>query len=287
MSRGHWKTTTFTGALRLTGMTAPTVLDGAMNGVAFLAYIEQALAPTLNPGDVVIMDDLPAHKAADVRQFIEVTGATLTYLPPYSPDFNPIEMAFAKLKSPIRAQAERTVSTLWNTVDDIIDLVALGFTLIYNASEVVNFAQGEFVTIGGMTTAILYEAGTTLWLAALFVILATVLVGIALNKLAVELARGASVIALIITIGASIFLSGSAEVIFDKQFHRFPSFSGDTPIEIGGATIVPQSLWVLASATAIFALLSSSPAPWWRARCWRRRTITWRLSWSASIPASS
>ncbi len=119
---GHWKITTFTGALRLTGMTAPTVLDGAMNGVAFLDYIEQALAPTLNPGDVVIMDDLPAYKAAGVRQFIEVTGATLTYLPPYSPDFNPIEMAFAKLKSLIRAKAKRTVSTLWNTVGDIIGL---------------------------------------------------------------------------------------------------------------------------------------------------------------------
>ncbi len=118
----HWKTTTFTGALRLTGMTAPMVLDGAMNGVAFLAYLEQALAPTLNPGDVVIMDDLPAHKAASVRQAIEATGATLNYLPPYSPDFDPIEMAFAKLKSLIRATAERTGSTLWNTVGDIIGL---------------------------------------------------------------------------------------------------------------------------------------------------------------------
>ncbi len=119
---GHWKITTFTGGLRLTGMTAPMVLDGAMNGVAFLACIEQALAPTLNPGDVLIMDDLPAHKAAGVRQAIEATGATLNYLPPYSPDFNPIEMAFAKLKSLIRAKAERSVSTLWNTVGDIIGL---------------------------------------------------------------------------------------------------------------------------------------------------------------------
>ncbi len=103
-------------------MTAPTVLDGAMNGVAFLAYIEQALAPTLNPGDVVIMDDLPAHKAAGVRQAIEATGATLTYLPPDSPDFDPIAMAFAKLKLLICAKAERSVSTLWNTVGDIIGL---------------------------------------------------------------------------------------------------------------------------------------------------------------------
>lgn len=101
---GHWKTTTFTGALRLTGMTAPMVLDGAMNGVAFLAYVEQALVPTLSPGDVVIMDNLPAHKAAGVREAIEAAGAELRFLPPYSPDFNPIEMAFAKLKSVLRAK---------------------------------------------------------------------------------------------------------------------------------------------------------------------------------------
>ncbi len=142
------------------------------------------------------------------------------------------------------------------TVGAIYALVALGFTLIYNASEVVNFAQGEFVMIGGLGTAILYEAGTPLWLAALAAILAAVVVGIALNKLAVEPARGAPVIALIIiTIGASIFLSGSAEIIFDKQFHRIPAFSGEEPIAIGGATILPQSLWVLGGATAIFALL--------------------------------
>ncbi len=90
--------------------------------MARYTYSEQALAPSLNPGDVAIMDDLPAHKAAGVRQAIEATGATLTYLPPCSPDFNPIEMAFAKLKSPIRAKAERSVSTLWNNVGDIIGL---------------------------------------------------------------------------------------------------------------------------------------------------------------------
>jgi hypothetical protein len=86
---GHWKTTTFTGALRLTGMTAPFVYDGAMNGNVFLAYVEQVLVPTLSEGDVVVMDNLPAHKAAGVRDAIEAAGASLLYLPPYSPDFNP------------------------------------------------------------------------------------------------------------------------------------------------------------------------------------------------------
>ena len=93
---GHWKTTTFTGALRLSGMTAPMVLDGPMNAEAFRAYVEQVLAPTLQPGDVVVMDNLPAHKSVAIRTAIEATGASLSYLPPYSP---PIENAFAKLKS--------------------------------------------------------------------------------------------------------------------------------------------------------------------------------------------
>lgn len=117
---GHWKTTTFTGALRLTGMTAPMVLDGAMNGAAFLAYVEQALVPTLSPGDIVVMDNLPAHKAAGLREAIESAGAELLYLPPYSPDVNPIEMAFSKLKALLRAKAERTVDALWNSVGDLI-----------------------------------------------------------------------------------------------------------------------------------------------------------------------
>ena len=104
---GHWKTTTFTAGLRLRGMTAPMVLDGPMNGPAFLAYVEQVLAPTLAPDDVVVMDNLPAHKAAAVRAAIEAEGARLLYLPPYSPDFNPIEMAFAKLKSNLRKVAAR------------------------------------------------------------------------------------------------------------------------------------------------------------------------------------
>jgi transposase len=118
---GHWKTTTFTGALRLSGMTAPMVLDGAMNGDAFRAYVTHVLAPTLSPGDVVIMDNLPAHKASGVREAIEAAGATLRYLPPYSPDFNPIENAFSKLKAMLRARAERTVQALWNAVGEVIE----------------------------------------------------------------------------------------------------------------------------------------------------------------------
>ncbi len=118
---GHWKTTTFAGALRLTGMTAPFVHDGAMNGNVFLAYVEQVLVPTLTPGDVVIMDNLPAHKTAGVRDVIEKLGATLLFLPPYSPDFNPIENAFSKLKAMLRAKAERTINALWDAVGSLID----------------------------------------------------------------------------------------------------------------------------------------------------------------------
>ena len=117
---GHWKTTTFVGALRLTGLTAPMVLDGAMNGRAFLAYVRQALAPTLEPGDVVIMDNLPAHKMPAVRAAIEAVGAQLFLLPPYSPDMNPIEMAFAKLKALLRQNPKRTVESLWRKVGQLI-----------------------------------------------------------------------------------------------------------------------------------------------------------------------
>ena len=113
---GHWKTTTFTGALRLDGMTAPMVLDGPMNRVAFQAYIEQVLAPTLRRGDTVIMDNLSAHKGVEVRRAIEAAGATLCYLPPYSPDFNPIENAFSKLKAFLRKAAARTIDDLWDGI---------------------------------------------------------------------------------------------------------------------------------------------------------------------------
>ena len=115
---GHWKTTTFTGALRLDGMTAPMVLDGPMNGVAFQAYVGLVLVPTLTPGDIVVMDNLPAHKSALVRTLIEAAGAHLLYLPPYSPDFNPIENAFSKLKSILRKAAARTIPTLWTAIGE-------------------------------------------------------------------------------------------------------------------------------------------------------------------------
>jgi transposase len=118
---GHWKTTTFTGALRLTGMTAPSVYDGAMNGTVFLAYVEQVLVPTLETGDIVIIDNLPAHKAAGVHEAIRRAGARLLFLPPYSPDFNPIENAFAKLKALLRARAEHSITASWDAVGTLID----------------------------------------------------------------------------------------------------------------------------------------------------------------------
>ena len=120
MPHGHWKTTTFVGALRLSGMTAPMVLDGPMNGAWFLAYVQQVLAPTLKPGDVVIMDNLAAHKSAPVRDAIEAVGARLLYLPPYSPDLNPIENAFAKLKTLLRKAAARSIDQLWDAIARII-----------------------------------------------------------------------------------------------------------------------------------------------------------------------
>ena len=120
---GHWKTTTFVGALRLSGMTAPMTLDGAMTGAAFLAYVEQLLVPTLSKGDIVIMDNLPAHKPPAIREAIEKTGAHFAFLPPYSPDFNPIEMAFSKIKAHLKKAAARTVTTLWEAIRDAIDAV--------------------------------------------------------------------------------------------------------------------------------------------------------------------
>jgi len=113
---GHWQTTTFVGALRATGMTAPMVLDGAMDGAAFEAYVKEVLASTLRPGDIVVMDNLPAHKRAQIRIAIEAAGAQLMYLPPYSPDLNPIEMAFAKLKAALRKAAARSLEALWQAI---------------------------------------------------------------------------------------------------------------------------------------------------------------------------
>ncbi len=117
---GHWKTTTFVGALRLTGMVAPMVLDGPINGHAFQAYVDQVLVPELKPGDIVVMDNLGSHKGAAVRSAIEKARASLLYLPPYSPDFNPIENAFAKLKALLRKAAERTVEGLWTKIGDLL-----------------------------------------------------------------------------------------------------------------------------------------------------------------------
>jgi transposase len=118
---GHWKTSTFVAALRYDGITAPCVLDGAMNGEFFRAYVEQFLAPTLKAGDIVIMDNLSSHKIAGIEQAIAARGAQLLYLPPYSPDLNPIEPAFAKFKALLRKAAERTVDALWSRLETVLD----------------------------------------------------------------------------------------------------------------------------------------------------------------------
>jgi transposase len=131
---GHWKTTTFVGGLRLGGMTAPMLLDGAMNGAAFLAYVEQVLVPSLNKGDIVVMDNLPAHKPTAVRLAIEAAGAELRFLPPYSPDFNPIEMAFSKLKAFLKKVAARTIDELWAAIAVGIDAFTPNECLNYFAA---------------------------------------------------------------------------------------------------------------------------------------------------------
>ena len=113
---GHWQTSTFLAALRQDRIAAPCVIDGAINGETFLAYVEQFLVPTLVPGDIVVMDNLGSHKVAGVRQAIEAAGATLLYLPPYSPDFNPIEQLLAKLKAILRKAAARTLAALIDAI---------------------------------------------------------------------------------------------------------------------------------------------------------------------------
>jgi transposase len=120
--RGHWKTTTFVAGLRLDGIAAPMVLDGPINRNAFQAYVDQVLVPELKPGDVVVMDNLSSHKGPAVRRAIEAAGANLLYLPPYSPDFNPIENAFAKLKALLRKGAVRTIGALWDQIGMILNL---------------------------------------------------------------------------------------------------------------------------------------------------------------------
>ena len=113
---GHWNTTTFVAGLTKRGMIAPFVLSGPIDRDAFEAYVEQVLVPELRPGDLVVMDNLSSHKGPRVRSLIENAGAQLLFLPPYSPDFNPIEQAFSKLKARLRKAAERTVDGLWNTI---------------------------------------------------------------------------------------------------------------------------------------------------------------------------
>jgi transposase len=118
---GHWKTLTFLAALRCDAITAPFVLDGPINGAWFKAYVEQVLVPTLKPGDVVVMDNLGSHKGKAVRRAIRKAGAHLLFLPPYSPDLNPIEQVFAKLKTLLRKAAERTVEATWRRIGKLLD----------------------------------------------------------------------------------------------------------------------------------------------------------------------
>jgi transposase len=118
---GHWKTTTFLAALRVGGLTAPLVVDGAINGAIFLAYVRQQLVPTLSCGDIVVMDNLSAHKVVGVREAIEAAGAHVVYLPPYSPDLNPIELVFAKFKWLVRSAKQRSMEGLWRLCGQLLD----------------------------------------------------------------------------------------------------------------------------------------------------------------------
>jgi transposase len=118
---GHWKTTTFVGAIRASGWVAPLVVDGAINGQLFLGWVEQHLARELQPGDVVVMDNLSSHKVKGVAEAIEAVEAQVLYLPPYSPDFNPIELAFSKFKRLIRSAKQRAVDQLWKACGQVLD----------------------------------------------------------------------------------------------------------------------------------------------------------------------
>jgi transposase len=119
--QGHWRTTTFVAGLRDTGVVAPFVVDGPMTGPIFRAYVEKVLAPALQPGDVVVLDNLAAHKVAGIREAIRAAEAGLLYLPPYSPDLNPIEQLFAKLKTLLRKATARSRETLWTTIGGLLD----------------------------------------------------------------------------------------------------------------------------------------------------------------------
>ena len=118
---GHWKITTFLAGLRCGEIAAPFVIDRPMNGAIFLAYVRQCLVPTLTAGDIVVMDNLSSHKVAGIREAIEAAGATVRYLPPYSPDLNPIELLFAKLKALLRKAAEREIEALWDRIGKLLD----------------------------------------------------------------------------------------------------------------------------------------------------------------------
>ena len=128
---GHWKITTFVAGLRHNGITAPFVNDKPMNSLIFRTYLERCLVPTLNPGDIVVMDNLSSHKSEEVREIVEAAGAGLLYLPPYSPDLNPIEQAFAKVKAHLRKAAERSIPALWDRIGAILDT--------FSAAECRNF----------------------------------------------------------------------------------------------------------------------------------------------------
>ncbi len=132
---GHWRTTTFVAGLRSTGFIAPLVLDGPMTGEVFRNYVEQALAPALEAGDVVVMDNLAAHKVPGVREAIRAVGASILHLPPYSPDLNPIEQAFAKLKAGLRKAGARTRDALWHTIGRLLDTFSPGECRNYLANS--------------------------------------------------------------------------------------------------------------------------------------------------------
>ena len=132
---GHWKTVTFVAGLRLEGITAPFVIDCAMTGAIFAEYVRQCLVPTLKPGDIVVMDNLPAHKPDDIRETIEAAGAELRYLPPYSPDLNPIEQSFSKLKAHLRKAKERTIPALYDRIGTLLS--------VFQATECRNYFRNS------------------------------------------------------------------------------------------------------------------------------------------------
>lgn len=132
--QGHWHTSTFVAALRQHGLTAPMVITGPMDGAFFKAYVCEFLCPTLSPGDIVVWDNLSSHQVAGVREAIEAVGATLKPLPPYSPDFNPIEQVFAKLKALLQKAGERTVETLWSALAHVLDQ--------FTSAECANYLRG-------------------------------------------------------------------------------------------------------------------------------------------------